>query len=99
MRDVMVLKRIVILVNIFICLSLPPAILRIDALITGHLYPLAYRIQAICLAIDMLTMSVAIAVTNPQVKRLIPLFSKHTLTRVITIHPQQELRNLPARQA
>jgi hypothetical protein len=86
-RDVMVLQRIVILVGILIVLGLPSAILWIQGLVTGHLHPLTYRIQSIFIAVTMFTLAIAVALINPQVKRLIPLLNKHnTIHAMIVQH-------------
>jgi len=93
MRDLMVLQRIVILVWALIILGLPSAILWISGIITGQLYSLTYRIQAMFLAFNIFFLTFAVALTNPPVKRLVPLFNKHKATHGIVIHPQKQLQN------
>lgn len=93
MRNLMVLQRIVILVCTLIVLGLPSAIFWILGIITGHLYSLTYRIQAMFLAFNIFFLTFAVALTNPSVKRLVPLFNKHKAAHVIFIHTQEQLQN------
>ncbi len=93
MRDLRVLQRIVILVGALIVLGLPSAILWILSLITGQLLYLTYRIQALFLSLDILFLTFAVALTNLQVKKLIPLFNKHKINHVVIVHPQQQLQS------
>lgn len=88
-RDLRIMQRIIILVHTLIILGLPSAIFWIFGLITGQLHTLTFRIQAIFISIDIFFLTFAVALTNPQVKRLIPLFNKHRRTHVSIIHPQQ----------
>ena len=91
MRDARVLQHTVILVCALIILGLPSAILWIQGLITGYLHPLTYRIQGIFIAMTMLILAIAIPLTNPQVKRLLPLFHKPNAVRVVLNQVPQQL--------
>jgi hypothetical protein len=98
MRNLRVLRRICIIVCALIILGLPSLILWIHAIITGHLQPLTYRIQALFLAFDIFILSFSVALTNSQVKRLLPFFNKQQTGYTITVHSQRQLANIPAQQ-
>lgn len=78
-RDVLIVKRIIILVLIAMGIGIPTAFLLIIYMATGQLTPLAYHIQAISLTVGLVVESVALGVITPQVRQLFKARRQHNL--------------------
>jgi hypothetical protein len=85
-RDVRAVRRIVVICCVFTILTIPTIILFIQDIITGKLYPLAYRIQALTVAVTTITISVCLPIVNS----LFTIFSSQFVTRAkpqARVHP------------
>ena len=69
-RDLLVVKRIIILVLTGMSIGIPTAFLLIIYMITNYLTPLAYHIQALSLTVGLVFESIALGFTTPQVREL-----------------------------
>ena len=69
-RDVLVVKRIIILVLIAMGIGIPTGCLLIAYMISGYKTPLAYHIQALSLTIGLVVESVALGYMTPQVREI-----------------------------
>lgn len=89
-RDIQILRRILILVGMLIILGFPSSVLWIESLIQGRMHPISYRIQAFFLSISIFLVPWGVALANPQVKRLLPIFNKQRLAVQISVRPQPQ---------
>jgi hypothetical protein len=80
------LQHIVILVSILFGLVLPSVVLWLQCIFTGQLQSFPYRIEAIFLALDILSLAFTVVFTNAQVKKLLPLLNKRRTTLTIRVH-------------
>ena len=69
-RDVIVLKRIVILLLFLVLIGVPTLGVLFGYVITGYLTPLAYDIQAVNIALGLVTTSVTLIVVTPRIRSL-----------------------------
>jgi hypothetical protein len=70
-RDVVVLRRIIILVGMLLFLSFPTLILWLAYLITGYLSPLVYHFEWLTFALSLSFLPMASALLSPNLKNLI----------------------------
>ncbi|CAF2379127.1 unnamed protein product [Rotaria sp. Silwood2] len=70
-RDVIVLRRIILVVTILVVLGAPGPIFIIMRFINGQLHPLAYRITWLTGLTGILFLSVALCIITPQMKILL----------------------------
>jgi hypothetical protein len=70
-RDIIVLRRITILVGLLWTLTFPFMILWLVYIITGYLYPLSYHFQWLTFAISLLVLPFASASLTPQLRKLL----------------------------
>ncbi|UJR37048.1 hypothetical protein I4U23_029753 [Adineta vaga] len=92
-RDLLIVKRIIVLVLIAMGIGIPTAFLLIIYMITGELTSLAYHIQALSLTAGLVVDSIVLALITPQVRNLLKI-RKHRVTPVddATFRPQAALR-------
>ncbi|CAF0950198.1 unnamed protein product [Adineta ricciae] len=69
-RDLLVVKRIILVVLIGMGIGIPTAFLLIIYMITGQLTELAYHIQALSLTTGLVVESVALGLITSQVQRI-----------------------------
>ncbi|CAF0962303.1 unnamed protein product [Rotaria sordida] len=67
-RDLLVVKRIIILVFIAMAIGIPTLLILIIYIITNHLTPFAYHIQALSLTVGLVAASIAMGFITPQVR-------------------------------
>ncbi|UJR37050.1 hypothetical protein I4U23_029755 [Adineta vaga] len=72
-RDLLIVKRIIVLVLIAMGIGIPTAFLLIIYMITGELTSLAYHIQALSLTAGLVIESIALAIITPQVRKMFRL--------------------------
>jgi hypothetical protein len=70
-RDIIVLRRILLLIGAVVLLSLPILVIWLIYLCTGYLNPLSYHFEWLFFAISSATLSIASAVLSPHLSRLI----------------------------
>ena len=73
-RDLMVLRRIIILILSILFLSLPTLILWLFYIITGQLYYLSYHLEWFLFSLSLSILSVASAVLSPHFSRLLQMY-------------------------
>ncbi|CAF4153795.1 unnamed protein product [Adineta steineri] len=87
-RDLTVIKRIVILISILIALRFPSIIFMIYAVVVGQLYPLTFGIVGLITSVCMIFMGIMIVYITPQLrKNLCTVFH----LRNNQVHTQQTL--------
>ncbi|CAF2839044.1 unnamed protein product [Rotaria sp. Silwood2] len=69
-RDLLVVKRIIILVFIAMTIGIPTLLIFIVYMITNYLTPLAYHIQALSLTWGLVAASIAMGFITPQVREI-----------------------------
>ena len=72
-RDIVVLRRVIILITSVMILSLPTVILWIYYLVTGFLLPLSYHVEWLLFSVSLVFLSSTSTFITPQVRRLIHL--------------------------
>lgn len=70
-RDVIVLRRIVILVGMLLILSLPAILLWLIYMITGYIYPFSYQLQWLTFAFSLAILSIVSIFLTPQLQELV----------------------------
>ncbi|CAF3608141.1 unnamed protein product [Rotaria sp. Silwood1] len=70
-RDVIVLRRIILIVTILLVLGVPGPIFIIMRFINGRLHPLAYRITWLTGLTGILFLSIALCIITPQMKTIL----------------------------
>ena len=70
-RDMIVLRRIVILVGMLLIISLPAIFLWIIYIITGDLYPFTYQLQWLTFAFSLAILSIVSIFLTPQLQELV----------------------------
>ena len=70
-RDILVVKRIIILVLIGMGIGIPTAFLLIIYMITNHLTSYAYHIQSLSLTTGLVFESIALVLVTPQVRNIL----------------------------
>ncbi len=70
-RDVIVLRRIIILIGILFIISVPTIILWMTYLITGYLHPLIHHIEWLIYSITLVVLSIALAFLSPDLQQLV----------------------------
>jgi len=69
-RDVIILKRIVILLIFLIMIGVPTLSILVTYMITGYLTPLVYDIQAINISIGLVTTPVVLVFITPKIRNI-----------------------------
>ncbi|CAF0742354.1 unnamed protein product [Adineta ricciae] len=72
-RDIVVLRRVIILITSVMILSLPTLILWIYYLVTGFLLPLSYHVEWLLCSVSLVFLSGTSTFITPQVRQLIHL--------------------------
>ena len=93
-RELRILQRILILIGVLVILGFPSSVLWLESLFRGRMHPITYRIQAFFLGISIFLVAWAVALINPQVKRVLPLLNRQTTTAHVTVYPQQQIRTI-----
>lgn len=82
-RDLIVLRRINILVGMLLVLILPVAVLWVNYVVTGYLSPIIYHMEWLTFSISLLILPIASAFLNPQLSQLISI----TCRQKRRVHP------------
>ena len=82
-RDLIVLRRINVLVTIFLLFLVPPMVLWFHYIATGYLYPLIYHIEWLTVSTSLSTLSIVSAMLNSQIRQLLLLL----IQRNRRVHP------------
>jgi ABC-type Fe3+ transport system permease subunit len=69
-RDVIILKRIVILLLFLIMIGVPTLSILVTYMITGYLTPLVYDIQAVNISIGLVTTPVVLVFITPKIRNI-----------------------------
>jgi hypothetical protein len=88
-RDVLVFRRIVIVVILLGSYGTPNSVMLIMLAITHQLVPVFYRVLELSFAACVLTLSVALVYVNPQIRKEIKLCSPKTPVEVVGAHEFQ----------
>ncbi|CAF1294113.1 unnamed protein product [Rotaria sordida] len=70
-RDVIVLRRIILIVTLVLVLGAPGPIFVIMRFINGRLHPLAYRVTWLAGVTGILFISIALYIITPQMKTIL----------------------------
>ena len=100
-RDLIVLRRITLLVSLLWALSFPNTILWLLYISTGHLFPLSYHLQWLTFAISLVVLPFASAYLTPQLRKSLkniqfqwPRSSQYQTEIIIDIHYTSRTRRL-----
>jgi len=91
-RDLLIVKRIIILVLIAMGIGIPTAFLLIIYMITNYLTELAYHIQALSLTAGLLFESIALGYITPQVREIFKI-NRQQVNPVATVGTVPERQN------
>lgn len=82
-RDVIVLRRIFILVGIFLVFLVPSMILWFSYFATDYLHPLIYHVEWLTISMSLSTVAIVSAIINPPIRQLfqLPLIHRHQQIR------------------
>jgi uncharacterized membrane protein YeiB len=69
-RDMLIVKRMIMLVLIAMGIGIPTGIILINYMITSNLTPLAYQIQAVSLTTGLVLESIVLGLITPQVREI-----------------------------
>ena len=69
-RDMLIVKRMIMLVLIAMGIGIPTGIILINYMITSNLTPLAYQIQAVSLTTGLVLESIVLGLITPQVRQI-----------------------------
>jgi len=97
-RDLIIIKRIIIVISILVALRFPTIIFMIYGIIYGELYPLTYSIVGLITAICLIIIGLIIIYITPQLRKTILEFFNYQANRVdVQTHQsrQIDLRNTP----
>ncbi len=90
-RDLLIVKRIIILVLIAMGIGIPTAFLLIIYMITNYLPSLAYHIQALSLTTGLVLESIALGYITPQVREIFK--KKRQINPVVAFETARERQN------
>ncbi|CAF0816343.1 unnamed protein product [Adineta ricciae] len=91
-RDIVVLRRVIILITSVTILTLPTLILWIYYLVTGFILPLSYNVEWLLLSLSLVFLSVTSTFITPQVRRLIRLnWRRNQRVRPVIMNQTPEL--------
>jgi ABC-type Fe3+ transport system permease subunit len=85
-RDLLVIKRIVILILATVSIGLPSVCIFLIYLIGHYLNPFAHYVEGLCLIAGLLTATVCFAMTSPQIKKIFQRNQRQ-------IHPIEMIEN------
>ena len=74
-RDIVVLRRIIIIVGLLWTLTFPFMILWLVYITTGDIYPLSYHLQWLTFAVSLLVLPFASVCLTPQLRRLLQMIA------------------------
>ena len=83
-RDLLVIRRIFIIIGFLLALGLPGVVLLIMLYITGEQHPLVLRIEWFSVSISMVELTLTLILFTSQLKRIIwKIFQKHRVGIII----------------
>jgi len=82
-RDLLILRRIFIIVGFLLILGIPSIVFLIKVCITGEEYFLGQRIQWFSFGLSMTGLSFAVVIVTPQLKSIV--FQKFQQNRIIPV--------------
>ncbi|CAF1055312.1 unnamed protein product [Adineta steineri] len=89
-RDLLIVKRIILLVLIAMGIGIPTALLLIIYMISHELTSLAYHIQALSLTTGLVVDSIALAVITPQVRNIFRIHRQvNPATTIVTVQTRR----------
>ncbi len=94
-RDLVVLRRIFIIIGLLMGLGIPSIVLLFMLFITGEEYPLTMRIMWLMLSLSMIVLSLSLTILTPQLKNII--LRKFQNIRAMPLHGSSMADSSPIR--
>jgi len=95
LRDLTVLKRIVVLISILVALRFPTIIFMIYAVIGGHLYPLTFGIVGLITSVCMIFIGLMMIHITPHLRNNLFFYTIYGTNRVHTQQTLQQRLTIP----